>query len=644
MDEGNNNKASCEGNEDSMKSHRKRVKPPDKNAHQLEMAQYTELILKKEALLKSLNMPKRRRSSSTVHGNREELIAKQRTLIGEKQNKWKQKQAIDAELKTLNEIVMKKNETCMKLQANVKHKDEQRTNNAIKNLEFTLSTRQLKLSEEKKLVCEIDALKRSKKTLREYLSAKQELDQLRVKQNRLRSERDVLMRESHVIRAMENDVKVSLDTLKDENKDDEEDEEKKPLVDADTLKKEIQSLYEQQCECRRLYKQESMEYYEQKQIERDLQQKKVAEQRRDQTRLSKISADRVREEKRLEPRPYEEEKNICVCLINYLEPLIAHGSSESDEVDAVNKTSPRYIDAPKFESSIPEEGSFVMKTDPDDNLGGLFVPSCRRITRKGSRKGRKSKDLAQKLVLHPHVFEQFLKLNLEPPSTNADVPGILEKLREKKVFYEKESSVSKRSPKVEAKQVTDQITIAVKPSEHATQLSSDKQRSEKTETRLSDGTEAQHEISTDVHVTGVAQSTAKQVQHADEQPEHEAEKTENEMVQLQRDSGNAEHEAGQPQHESEQTEHDVNQTRNESEKDEHEVVRSFTTEKDQITSNKDIEDEDMAVFKNERNSCEDEQIPMENIYCPTIITDALEKGIDSINIKESSQEIQVRVT
>jgi hypothetical protein len=41
----------------------------------------------------------------------------------------------------------------------------------------------------------------------------------------------------------------------------------------------------------------------------------------------------------------------------------------------------------------------------------------------------------QKLVLHPHVFEQFIKLNLEPPSTYADVSGILEKLKEKKVCF-----------------------------------------------------------------------------------------------------------------------------------------------------------------------------------------------------------------
>ena len=44
------------------------------------------------------------------------------------------------------------------------------------------------------------------------------------------------MRETHDIRARENDVKVSLDLLKEGNKD-EDIEEKTPVVDADTLRK-----------------------------------------------------------------------------------------------------------------------------------------------------------------------------------------------------------------------------------------------------------------------------------------------------------------------------------------------------------------------------------------------------------------------
>ncbi len=61
-----------------------------------------------------------------------------------------------------------------------------------------------------------------------------------------------------------------------------------------------------------------------------------------------------------------------------------------------------FLVVPKSEASIAEEGSFVM--NPDDNLGGLFVPSNRRMTRKGSRKGRKSKDSAQVRIQLPSIF------------------------------------------------------------------------------------------------------------------------------------------------------------------------------------------------------------------------------------------------
>lgn len=52
---------------------------------------------------------------------------------------------------------------------------------------------------------------------------------------------------------------------------------------------------------------------------------------------------------------------------------------------------------PKFEPGISEEGSYAI--NPDDHLGGLFAPSNRRITRKGSRKGRKSKDSAAQVEM-----------------------------------------------------------------------------------------------------------------------------------------------------------------------------------------------------------------------------------------------------
>jgi hypothetical protein len=57
---------------------------------------------------KCLNASKSRKSTSSVHGSRDELLAKIRVLKNEKEQKMKQKQVIDAEIKTVNEQVLKK--------------------------------------------------------------------------------------------------------------------------------------------------------------------------------------------------------------------------------------------------------------------------------------------------------------------------------------------------------------------------------------------------------------------------------------------------------------------------------------------------------------------------------------------------------
>ena len=59
---------------------------------------------------KCLNASKSRKSTLSVHmhGSRDELLAKIRVLKNEKEQKMKQKQGIDAEIKTVNEQVLKK--------------------------------------------------------------------------------------------------------------------------------------------------------------------------------------------------------------------------------------------------------------------------------------------------------------------------------------------------------------------------------------------------------------------------------------------------------------------------------------------------------------------------------------------------------
>ena len=52
-----------------------------------------------------------------------------------------------------------------KVQSNLQYKNEDKINAAIGNLEYQLKMQNFRLSEEKKIVAEIDSLKRSKKAL-----------------------------------------------------------------------------------------------------------------------------------------------------------------------------------------------------------------------------------------------------------------------------------------------------------------------------------------------------------------------------------------------------------------------------------------------------------------------------------------------
>ena len=156
--------------------------------------------------------------------------------------------------------------------------------------------------------------------------------------------------------------------------------------------------------------------------------------------------------------------------------------------------------------------------------------------------------------------------------------------------------------------------------------------------------EAQHEIATDELEQDPVSNETQQSEHGIEKSQHDHDAAEHEVQKN-------EHESGQPEHDIVLTQHENEQVKDEKDKVAHEYV----------------DDEDMSIYKNERSLCRNEEVLAENMLnksegnefdelpCKedpnkdilnrsTVITDALEKGIDGIKIKESSPEIQVRVT
>ena len=80
-----------------------------------------------------------------------------------------------------------------KVQGDLQYKNEDRINEAIRRLETQHKMHNFNLREEKKIVAEIDRLKRSKKSLVQYTDIKREVDAMRDTARRLREERDVSM-------------------------------------------------------------------------------------------------------------------------------------------------------------------------------------------------------------------------------------------------------------------------------------------------------------------------------------------------------------------------------------------------------------------------------------------------------------------
>lgn len=192
------------------------LKPPDSKTFQLQMDEVLGKIRVTEEKLKSLEKQvvasgcKSNTSAAPIdreklHGELQELRAQREKVIEERKQ-------CDVELKGLNVQVQKKNDACTKLQAAVRYKSEARIDEAVRRLEHQMQAQQLKLSEEKRIVAEIDTLKRSKRSLNEYLALKQLVDQMGNKPKHLRSQRDACVKIINVLKAREEKVKNLLDS------------------------------------------------------------------------------------------------------------------------------------------------------------------------------------------------------------------------------------------------------------------------------------------------------------------------------------------------------------------------------------------------------------------------------------------------
>lgn len=367
----------------------KRVKPPNKKKHEDEVEGIQNNIKEKETLLRSLTAEN---FQNQLKATRAEKLA-----VIEKLKK------IDTDLKAFSQQITKKKGIQDQLQSRLHYRSEVKIDEAIRRLEWQLKIQNFKLTEEKKIVAEIDSLKRSKKDLSQFLAAKKEVDEIRERQRRMREERDRYQKNVNQLRNKEDETKKSL-------------EEKKSKLYV--LKKEIDKLYTRKRHMIHEFKQHEKEYNEVKD-EMKKQKKRDSFKRKEESRSHMEAFQNDIEEYGLQKEPYEDEIKLCNTLINYLQKF----QVTEDEVEEPSKNTGVVDEL--------DDGKYILLKKTEDTEYSSVRPTKRRPSKKG-----KKFSVTKPITHAPQIFSQFASLMLNAPSTIPEISVSLEQVQARKTFYE----------------------------------------------------------------------------------------------------------------------------------------------------------------------------------------------------------------
>eukprot|EP00112_Aurelia_sp_Birch-Aquarium-sp1_P018603 Seg4459.2 transcript_id=Seg4459.2/GoldUCD/mRNA.D3Y31 product="hypothetical protein" protein_id=Seg4459.2/GoldUCD/D3Y31 len=178
---------SFRGSQDG-KDYPKKAKPHSRRIFEKEIEELTAKYKEIEEELKSLNFKVPDKEFYSAQRN-EDLVdlnlAKTR-----RENQFKEKRVVDADLRNVNQEIQTKFDAINKLKSSLKYKNPERVDQVIRNIEKQLQRTQLKPLEERRFLQEISELKASKAKIQDFRNLEEEVKALKEKQKDLRDRRD----------------------------------------------------------------------------------------------------------------------------------------------------------------------------------------------------------------------------------------------------------------------------------------------------------------------------------------------------------------------------------------------------------------------------------------------------------------------
>lgn len=282
----------------------------------------------------------------------------------------------------------------------------------------------MKLVDEKKALTEVSNLRRQKKGFTGLDDLQKKIDDKKAENAELKKTFDNA--ESRALSQKYEDNQKELDEIKAAREG--------TNKNFDSLKAEREKLYAAQQETYANIRKVKDEYYGQRKAYKEYEDQ-LYQQRRERQKAERDAYEKERRRKVAEQKLEEAGEPAFLDEIRTAEGLIRHfdptyGVDESDKGPGKFAASAqRTIDESGF------KGMKVMKKEDED----FFVGGGGKKKGKGKKGGAQDSGAeSSKLNMNIGIIEELAKVGVDPPSTQADVPGVVEKVKAKLEGWKKD--------------------------------------------------------------------------------------------------------------------------------------------------------------------------------------------------------------
>jgi chromosome segregation ATPase len=397
---------------------------PDKAAYEATLKEMTDAIeaLKEERkgvqteIDNAMNDPE---SKEVVGKARSEMTAlknQKQVLINEKKAMRAQ---LDAAKNQTEKLIKDKKDT----RSNLKFSTIEEIDAEIKKLQRRQETTTMSLTDEKRLIKELDSLQQSKKYVADLKTKDVAMDSVKEQRKVIASQ---ITAKDKEIDEITKKVDAIMATLKEHN---DKDTKKRDSLQGlfkkrDALKKAIGDELKKKDAFRDEFREKSNVWYNYQRAIRAQRKMEYEEEKkkRDEERAAYLAKLEEEEAKKV---PYEEEQALCDYLADYLERTYL--GNKSDEADDSKTEDVVTVQDDPFAGLKPVNKKY------DDEYFGKGKGKKKRV-----RAAKKQDQASGPFTLSVDTFEQFGLINMNPPTSVDQVEQSVKDLREKKEWYKQQ--------------------------------------------------------------------------------------------------------------------------------------------------------------------------------------------------------------